>query len=62
LKVISTLALLIGMGVGNVGPVGPGINADPRAFDPKAVAQFVDRSPPPSLTGFLSKYRSLDLH
>jgi aerobic C4-dicarboxylate transport protein len=52
-EVISTLALLIGMAVGNLWPVGSGINADPQAFDPKIVAEFVNASPPPSLTGFL---------
>jgi aerobic C4-dicarboxylate transport protein len=52
-EVISTLALLIGMAVGNLWPVGSGINADPRAFDPKIVADLVNASPPPSLTGFL---------
>jgi aerobic C4-dicarboxylate transport protein len=52
-EVISTLALLVGMAVGNLWPVGSGINADPQAFDPKAVADFVSTSPPPSLTSFL---------
>jgi aerobic C4-dicarboxylate transport protein len=51
-EVISTLALLLGMAVGNLWPVGSGINADPQSFDPKAVADFVNASPP-SLTGFL---------
>jgi aerobic C4-dicarboxylate transport protein len=52
-EVISTLALLIGMAVGNLWPVGSGINADPQAFDPKIVADFVNASPPPGLTSFL---------
>jgi aerobic C4-dicarboxylate transport protein len=52
-EVISTLALLVGLAVGNLWPVGSSINADPQAFDPKAVADFVNASPPPSFTGFL---------
>jgi len=52
-EVLSTLALLVGLGVGNLWPVGSGMNADARAFDPKAVADFVNASPPPSFTGFL---------
>jgi len=41
------------MAVGNLWPMGSGINADPQAFDPKIVAEFVNASPPSSLTGFL---------
>jgi Sodium:dicarboxylate symporter family len=52
-EVISTLALLVGLAVGNLWPVGSNINADPQAFDPMAVADFVNASPPPSLTGSL---------
>jgi aerobic C4-dicarboxylate transport protein len=52
-EVISTLALLVGMAVGNLWPIGSSINADPQALDPKALADFVNASPPPSLTGFL---------
>jgi aerobic C4-dicarboxylate transport protein len=36
-EVASTLALIVGMIVGNVWKVGLGLNADPAAFDPKAV-------------------------
>ena len=52
-EVISTLALLVGMAVGNLWLIGSSINADPQAFDPKAVADFVNASLPPSFTGFL---------
>jgi aerobic C4-dicarboxylate transport protein len=52
-EVISTLALLVGLAVENLWPVGSNINADPQAFDPMAVADFVNASPPPSLTGSL---------
>src|ERR1700758_523610 len=39
-EVASTLALVIGMTVGNVWKVGVGLNADPAAFDPKAVESY----------------------
>src|SRR6202165_1793339 len=35
-EVASTLALIIGMVVGNLWKVGVGLNADPASFDPKA--------------------------
>src|ERR1700738_5577295 len=39
-EVASTLALIIGMVVGNVWKVGVGLNADPAAFDTKAVESY----------------------
>ena len=39
-EVASTLALIIGMTVGNFWQVGVGLNADPAAFDPKAVEGY----------------------
>src|ERR1700710_263396 len=39
-EVASTLALIIGMVVGNVWKVGVGLNADPAAFDNKAVEGY----------------------
>jgi Na+/H+-dicarboxylate symporter len=39
-EVASTLALIIGMTVGNFWKVGVGLNADPAAFDPKAVETY----------------------
>src|SRR3978361_1880144 len=39
-EVASTLALIIGMVVGNVWKVGVGLNADPAAFDTKAVEGY----------------------
>jgi aerobic C4-dicarboxylate transport protein len=39
-EVASTLALIIGMIVGNLWKVGRGLNADPAAFDPKAVEAY----------------------
>jgi Na+/H+-dicarboxylate symporter len=39
-EVASTLALIVGMTVGNFWQVGVGLNADPAAFDPKAVEAY----------------------
>jgi len=39
-EVASTLALVIGMTVANFWQVGVGLNADPAAFDPKAVEAY----------------------
>src|SRR4249920_1001340 len=39
-EVASTLALVIGMTIGNFWKVGVGLNADPAAFDPKAVEAY----------------------
>src|ERR1700679_161316 len=39
-EVASTLALIIGMTVGNIWQVGSGLNADPAAFDPKTVEAY----------------------
>jgi aerobic C4-dicarboxylate transport protein len=52
-EVASTLALMIGMIVGNVWQVGTGLNADPAAFDPKAVEAYARVAKDVSLTDFL---------
>src|ERR1700731_5386327 len=52
-EVASTLALVIGMIVGNVWQVGAGLNADPAAFDPKAVEAYARVAKDASLTAFL---------
>ena len=39
-EIASTLALIIGMTVGNIWQVGSGLNADPAAFDPKTVEAY----------------------
>ena len=39
-EIASTLALIIGMIVGNVWKIGAGLNADPVAFDPKVVEGY----------------------
>jgi Na+/H+-dicarboxylate symporter len=40
-EVVSTLALILGMVVGNVWQVGSGLNIDPATLDAKAVAAYV---------------------
>ena len=52
-EIASTLALVIGMVVGNVWRVGAGLNADPAAFDPKAVEGYAKVARSVDLTDFL---------
>lgn len=51
-EVASTLALIMGMVVGNVWKVGVGMNADPAAFDPKAVESYAKVAKNVSLNEF----------
>jgi Na+/H+-dicarboxylate symporter len=51
-EVASTLALVIGMTVGNVWKVGEGVNADPAAFDPKAVEAYAKLAKDVTLSDF----------
>jgi aerobic C4-dicarboxylate transport protein len=51
-EIASTLALIIGMIVGNVWQVGTGLNADPAAFDPKAVEAYTKVAKDTGLTEF----------
>src|ERR1700704_1970236 len=52
-EVVSTLALLIGLVVGNVVHPGSGLNVDPAALDPKAVAEYAGQAKAQSVTEFL---------
>lgn len=52
-EIASTLALIIGMVVGNIWKVGLGLNADPAAFDPKAVEGYAKVAKSVDLTDFL---------
>lgn len=52
-ELASTLALIIGMAVGNVWQVGVGLNADPAAFDSRAVEAYARVARDSSLTDFL---------
>jgi aerobic C4-dicarboxylate transport protein len=51
-EVASTLALAIGMIVGNVWQIGKGLNADPAAFDPKLVEGYAKSAKGAGLTEF----------
>src|SRR5712664_1533656 len=52
-EVVSTLALLIGLMVGNVVHPGSGFNIDPRTLDAKAVAEYAGQAKAQSITEFL---------
>lgn len=52
-QIMTTLALLLGLLVGNVFKPGVGINADPAALDPAAVAQYQKAASPSTLSEFL---------
>ena len=51
-EIASTLALIIGMTVGNIWQVGSGLNADPAAFDPKTVEAYAKVAKGVGLTEF----------
>lgn len=52
-EVVSTVALLIGMTVGNFIAPGAGFNADPATLDAKAVAQYAGRAKEQSIVEFV---------
>jgi len=52
-EVVSTLALLIGLVVGNVVKPGSGFNINPATLDPKAVADYAGQAKAQSVTDFL---------
>jgi aerobic C4-dicarboxylate transport protein len=52
-EVVSTLALLIGLVVGNVVRPGGGFNADPTTLDARAVAEYAGQAKTQSVTEFL---------
>jgi len=52
-EIASTLALIIGMMVGNIWRVGTGLNADPAAFDARAVEAYAKVAKDVSLADFL---------
>jgi aerobic C4-dicarboxylate transport protein len=53
-EVVSTLALLIGLIVGNVVQPGKGFNVDPAMLDPRAVAEYAGQAKAQSATEFLA--------
>jgi aerobic C4-dicarboxylate transport protein len=52
-EVISTIALAIGLVVGNVVQPGSGFNVNPATLDPKAVAEYAGQAKAQSVTDFL---------
>jgi aerobic C4-dicarboxylate transport protein len=52
-EIASTLALIVGIVVGNIWPVGAGINIDPKTFDAGAVATYVNQAKSLTITDFL---------
>lgn len=52
-EIVSTLALLIGLVVGNVVRPGGGFNADPKTLDARAVAEYAGQAKTQSVTEFL---------
>src|SRR5262249_36461591 len=52
-EVVSTLALIVGTVVGNIWPIGAGINVDPKTFDAAAVASYVSQAKSLTITDFL---------
>ena len=52
-EVVSTLALLIGLVVGNVVRPGGGFNVDPATLDAKAVAEYAGQAKEQKITEFL---------
>jgi aerobic C4-dicarboxylate transport protein len=52
-EVVSTLALVIGLFVGNVVKPGSGFNINPATLDPKAVAEYAGQAKAQSVTDFL---------
>jgi aerobic C4-dicarboxylate transport protein len=52
-EIVSTLALFIGLLVGNVVKPGSGFHVDPTTLDPKAVAEYAGQAKAQSVTEFL---------
>jgi aerobic C4-dicarboxylate transport protein len=52
-EVVSTLALLIGLAVGNLVHPGSGFNADPATLDARAVAEYAGQAKAQKVTEFL---------
>jgi Na+/H+-dicarboxylate symporter len=52
-EIASTLALVIGLAVGNLWPVGAGMNVDPSTLDTKAIAGYVTTAHSMTVVDFL---------
>ena len=53
-EVVSTLALVIGMVVGNLVPAGSGLHIDPKTLDATSVASYVQNASGMTIVSFLS--------
>ncbi len=54
-EVVSTIALIIGLIVGNLFPAGAGLHIDPASLDPKPVAGFVSSAQSMTIVDFLTR-------
>ncbi len=52
-EVVSTIALLIGLIIGNLVPTGAGFNADPATLNASAVSQYAGQAKEQSIASFL---------
>ncbi len=52
-ELVSTIALLIGLLVGNLAHPGSGFNVDPKTLDARAVAEYAGQAKAQSITDFL---------
>jgi aerobic C4-dicarboxylate transport protein len=52
-EIVSTMALLIGLVIGNLVPTGAGLNIDPATLDPKAVAEYAGQAKAQSISEFV---------
>jgi aerobic C4-dicarboxylate transport protein len=52
-EIVSTIALLIGMAVGNLVPTGAGFNANPATLNANAVSQYAGQAKEQTVTSFL---------
>jgi len=52
-EIVSTIALLVGLVVGNVVRPGSGFNVNPATLDPRAVAEYAGQAKAQSVTEFL---------
>jgi aerobic C4-dicarboxylate transport protein len=52
-EVVSTFALVIGLGVANFMQPGAGFNADPHTLDTKSIAQYTEKAKSQSTTDFV---------
>jgi Na+/H+-dicarboxylate symporter len=54
-EVVSTIALIFGLIVGNLFPAGAGLHIDPASLDPKPIASFIAGAQSMTIVDFLSK-------